>query len=164
MVALYLLAYRENALERVIIGFELHTTMFKFTANEYSSSALVNQKTPQQHLYTIGKLIILEEFQRSVDITEFDMVCVTLSFEMCPIPSSSDPAVQAAFNNLGQKVVRTKLKIVGSSENRPMVSLGDVVRLRPVQESASYLGVFGAVELQGIVVSYKLSSEEVLTF
>lgn len=160
MVSLYLLAYRENALERVIVGFELHTTMFKFTANEYSSSVLVSQKTPQQHLYTIGKLIILEEFQRSVDITEFDIVCATLPFEMCSV-QSSDPAVLAVLRNLNQKVVRTKLKIVGSSENRPMIALGDVVRLRPVPESAAYLGIFGAVELQGIVVSYKLSSEEV---
>jgi len=39
-----------------------------------------------------------------------------------------------------------------------MISLGDTVRLRPVPESGSILGMF---EMQGIVVSYQLSSEEV---
>jgi len=157
MTALYLRAYRENALERVIIVFELHTTMFKFIANEYPTSANVNQKTPQQHLHTIGKLIILEELQRSVDITDFDIVCARLSFEEKKVPTF-DPVYQMLPSTLHKKVMLVKLKIVGSSENRPMISLGDTVRLRPVPESGSILGMF---EMQGIVVSYQLSSEEV---
>lgn len=159
MVAMYLRSYRENALERVITAFELHTLcnllgedFYRALGNSPSSTTDTSFRiSPQQHLYTIGKLIILEELQRSIDITEFDLVSVSLQFHQ----SRKTPLM-----------VFAKLKVPGSSENRPMISLGDIIRLRPAAESVPALlamGLFGTLEFQGIVVSYQLSSEEVIS-
>lgn len=139
MISLYLDSYRNNSMENVINIFNLNTMCNLAWEDMYST---FNTPRPaEQHLFMIGKFMILEELQMFVDIAQFDLVFTQLNFQ------TASP---------GSPFLYCKFKVSGSNENRPMISLGDKVRIRPSITQNSML-----FEMEGVVVSYQLSKEEV---
>lgn len=138
---------RANTLEQVISALELCTV--GDLLERHSLSAALSHQYCQDILTNHAKLMNLEELQTKLDIAQYDLHYVSLRAELM------DPT---------SMIVRVKMRIRGSSENRPKVTLGTQVLLRPVEEDLHKLAMLGWLpqlfELRGLCVHYQLSAEE----
>jgi hypothetical protein len=145
----YVRHVRANTLEQVITALELCTV--GDLLERHSLSAALSRQYSRDILTNHIKLINLEEIQTKIDIAQYDLHYASLRPERKEFGDRS-------------LTVRVKMHVRGSSENRPKITLGSQVLLRPVAEDIQLLPTFGWApqwfELRGICVHYQLSTEE----
>jgi hypothetical protein len=145
----YVRHLRANTLEQVITALELWTV--GDLLERHSLSAALSRQYSRDILTNHIKLINLEEIQTKIDIAQYDLHYASLRPERKEFGDRS-------------LTVRVKMQVRGSSENRPKITLGSQVLLRPVEEDILLLPTFGwtpqLFELRGICVHYQLSTEE----
>jgi hypothetical protein len=145
----YVRHLRANTLEQVITALELCTV--GDLLERHSLSAALSRQYSRDILTNHIKLINLEEIQTKIDIAQYDLHYASLRPERKEVGDRS-------------LTVRVKMHVRGSSENRPKITLGSQVLLRPVAEDIQLLPTFGwapqLFELRGICVHYQLSTEE----
>lgn len=154
----YVQHLRNNTLEHVITALQLCTV--SDLIDRQSFSAKLSHQYCQDILNNHAKLIQLEEIQTKVDVAQYDLHYVSLKAEIAPVTSAQKLVVTPAC-------MIAKFKIQGSSENRPKISLGGAIMLRPVEEDLHKLEQFGwlpnVFEIRGVCIHYQLSTE-VATF
>ncbi len=152
----YLHHLRANTLEHVMQKLELCT--IGDLIDKHSLSSALSYQYCQDILSNHVKLVNLEEIQTKIDIAQFDLHYVRLTAKIKP----SAPNVPA--NAPGSQLLIAKLKIRGSSENRPKIGLGTEILLRPVQEDLYLLAQYHLLpqmfEIRGVCIHYQLSTEE----
>ena len=154
----YLHHLRANTLEQVMHKLELCT--IGDLVDKHSLSSALSYQYCQDILSNHVKLVNLEEIQTKIDIAQFDLHYVRLTASIKPA------APNVPTNAPGSQLLIAKLKIRGSSENRPKIGLGTEILLRPVQEDLYLLAQYHLLpqmfEIRGVCIHYQLSTEEAI--
>jgi DNA polymerase III delta prime subunit len=113
-------------------------------------------KVPIDHINSLQALNCAEELQMTRDIIQYDLHYQKIFF----LP------LDHTMRGLNEGVVKAKFTVIGMSESRPKISIGDIVRLRPAEEDVFALCNKDLIsrnisELQGIVTSCSLKTEEI---
>eukprot|EP01041_Mallomonas_annulata_P003250 gene3250-6431_t len=138
-----------------------------------------------EHLKRLGRMLWVEQAQMIQDIKYFDVFPVQGEFRMRNNPATTPtPPTFAGRShrdrNYSSQMTMTmsmsspltmtcSVRIRGCSENRPKISIGDVIKLRPLEESLHAVGFTYGVnkrplplfELEGGVFHVQLASEVV---
>lgn len=124
-----------------------------------------------ESLQTQLKLIDVEEIHRKFDIAHYDLHNVTMSIQQIDYIGSDRLSTS---RQMGLFIIST-LKVPGSNESRPHISIGDKIFLRPVYGDIipdSYLYEWQTninidklyskfFEIQGIITNFSLTKEEI---
>lgn len=119
------------------------------------SAPITNLAT--DHIFTLLALNCAEELQMTRDILQYDLHYQKILF--LPIDSKNG-------NYPEGMVVKARFLVKGMFESRPRVTIGDIIRLRPVEEDIFALCAADNLprhmaEMQGIVTSCNARTEEV---
>lgn len=152
----YVRHLRGNTLQTVLDKLELCTV--GDLIEKHSLSAALSYQYCQDLLSNHIKLINLEEIQMKIDIAQYDLHYVKLTATKKP------PSESSSGGTFGTTMMLVKLKVRGSSENRPKICLGGEIMLRPVAEDLPILVQYGLnpapFEIRGVCIHYQLSTEE----
>jgi len=124
-----------------------------------------------ESLQTQLKLIDVEEIHRKFDIAHYDLHNVTMNIQKIDYIGSDRLSTS---RQMGFFIIST-LKVPGSNESRPHISIGDIISLRPVDGDLipdSYLYEWQTninidklyskfFEIQGIITNFSLTKEEI---
>ena len=153
----YLSHLRANTLENVVK--QMNLCLVSDLVESHTLSAALSYQYSADILSNHVKLISLEEIQTKIDIAQYDMHYISLQ------TTRKDSPFQWNMQG-GTCMMTAKLKIPGSSENRPKIQLGGDIYLRPVEEDLYKLASFGLnvviFELRGVCIHYQLSTEEAI--
>lgn len=126
--------------------------------DRHSLSAALSYQYCEDILSNHMKLTNLEEIQTKIDIAQYDLHYVTLRAE------KKAGSALSTVTGAGTAMMTAKLKVKGSSENRPKICLGGEIFLRPVAEDLHKLLAYDWVpqvfEIRGVCVHYQLATEE----
>lgn len=120
------------------------TEYFQAIKDSFARNTQNCSTSSTKYLDWLDRCIWMEETHMLLDISQHDMY-----YKKLDVDTSKDKS---------RDVLICRLKVNGSNENRPRISLGDAVRIRPVEEDTIILGI-APYELQGVVQNYNLSSE-----
>jgi hypothetical protein len=152
----YVLHLRGNTLETVMAKLGLCTV--GDLIERHSLSAALSHQYCEDILSNHMKLTNLEEIQTKIDIAQYDMHYVRLR------ATRKEGSVLNAVTGAGTTMMTAKLKVKGSSENRPKICLGGEIFLRPVAEDLHKLMAYDwaplVFEIRGVCVHYHLATEE----
>lgn len=140
----YVNHYREESLDQFCV--KLGLSQLNEVMKESSSQSV----QPIDYLRTLITLTMVDEIQVALDIAKYDLRGVKLNFTSYRYEGKYRPV---------NTMLQATVKIPGSSESRPRVLVGDMVRLRPAKEEIQRLGL-GMIEMHAVVVSYSLAAEE----
>lgn len=124
-----------------------------------------------ESLQTQLKLIDVEEIHRKFDIAHYDLHNVTMNIQQIDYIGIDRLSTS---RQMGFFIIST-LKVPGSNESRPHISIGDIISLRPVYGDLipdSYLYEWQTnihidklyskfFEIQGIITNFSLTKEEI---
>eukprot|EP01038_Epipyxis_sp_PR26KG_P010898 gene10898-14628_t len=156
--------YNNNNLPELISAHGMN----EFVSDQIADDVPMPQENSQiqhdknnRHLENIGNLMIFEEIHMGLDICQYDLTYCQIEF---PLP---DPSISINnFNSiltLKPQTITIPIHVKGSSENRPQIMIGDIVKLRPVSEDLYSVYSPGLLmemfEIQGIIKSFRIKGE-----
>jgi DNA polymerase III delta prime subunit len=111
---------------------------------------------PAAYFYSLSRLLHFEEMANQVDYYKYDIHFYSLHFALY------NPGNNPLETHFSQTIIiQCTMKIRGSSELRPKISIGNRVRIRPTQESCE-MNRIDMIEMTGIVLNYSLATEEAI--
>jgi hypothetical protein len=145
----YIDNYRNNNLQEFAVHHGLNQL------NEVLNDEIPLYGKPAAYLHSLSTLLHFEEMANQLDYYKYDIHFYPIKFQLYQDPHRHE--YESHFSPT--ILLRCSIKIRGSSELRPKISVGNKIRIRPSQEDCENFNI-QMTELIGIILNYSLSSEE----
>jgi hypothetical protein len=146
--------YRNNKLEELMLSCGLNQL------EEVLHQDMPVDAKPDRYLTSLLKLFYFEEMTVKLEYCKYDIHYSSVHFTpYVPHKSYSNIVSQISPDSFQYHLATCKMKIRGSSELRPRILIGNIIKLRPSQADQLKYGL-NLFELVGTVLNYTLASEE----